>query len=386
MRIVRVAAILAAFCLMGCSTIDGAKWVITKDGVYQGSSDTYNWPKYSDASSTPSADTSVNDYNLPALYAQSVQDPLEAGKANQMLMAAYALIDDNCEDYFQSTGTTQRWIFVTRDAVGAVGTIATGVMGALGAGTTSIAWVGLSTGTAYSGLDIFTKHFLFAADNIDAVHKLVREQLLADQDTEILTEASAKDFTFYKARRAVFRSQDGCSDAHILTLVRDAITKGAISASEQNGKDAQAALQSFAADSYQTAAANIGAIINTASSASPNQMEAILWLYQLAPSKAEEYAKIDQLLGTTKTGAKLVSTSAGVAGEGPDLAAVRGRIESDLNRALATPAGQERLDAAILAQRAATTPPPPPTPPPAPAPALGGPTPLVPTPPQGNQQ
>lgn len=214
--------LLATASMAGCGSIRGADPVLDPSGVYT------NRIRQSDGMSVTPAD--VNAFTT--LYSASSADPTSTTKAYSMLIAGLSLVRSNCGYYFTSTGHDQKWIFVAQDAIGAAGTLATGVMGALGAGTPSIAWVGLATGTAYSGINIYTKNFLFASENIASVQTAVTKQL--DQDrTDIMSDWSGKTapdgtkYTYYMAKEDVLDEQDVCTDVHILALVHNVLNTSA---------------------------------------------------------------------------------------------------------------------------------------------------------------
>ena len=220
-------ALLTASALAGCASIHGAEPLITPDGAYSDSTKHSSRPE---PDGTTYKDVSPSDATqFATLYQASSLDTSNKGKAENMMIAGLALVRSNCGYYFTSTGNTQKWIFVAQDTVGAAGTVATGVMAALGAGTPSIAWVGLATGTAYSGINIYTKNFLFAAENIDSVRTAVMKQL--DQDRVTILAAWDKappvtpvnDYTYYTAKQTVLDEQNICTDAHILTIVHAAL-------------------------------------------------------------------------------------------------------------------------------------------------------------------
>ncbi|MBI1328712.1 MAG: hypothetical protein GC166_02275 [Alphaproteobacteria bacterium] len=310
------ASIACVLLLSGCATVDGASWAITQKGIFDGSRGSYTAVE---DLPHPAADNpiprKVVDIDLPRVYSESALDPYSADKAKALLDVGFAVIESNCEGYFDSSGTTQRWIFVSRDTIGAVGTLATGVLGALGAGTPTIAWVGLATGSAYSGLDIFSKHFLFASENIDAVHDLVRRQLLSEQ-ADARKSIGGTGYTFFAVRQAMLGNQITCSDAHILSLVRTAIAEGKAKgdpelAQRQAERDKLAKEQPF-----KDAVRAIGEKINDGGAvATHDQIVALLWFYELNPQSADERAAIYSKLGDTKV--HFVTSNGQVAPDAP---------------------------------------------------------------------
>src|ERR1700729_2182582 len=79
--------------------------------------------------------SSTNSESIVSQFIQATSDAAEATdptdidtKSKAMLESGFAVIYANCDDFFASAGSTQKWITVTRDSVGALGTIATSAL------------------------------------------------------------------------------------------------------------------------------------------------------------------------------------------------------------------------------------------------------------------
>jgi hypothetical protein len=141
----------------------------------------------------------------------------------EMAVEGFGLVRANCSDFFKSRGENQRWINVARDTAAAGGTAATGILALTGAGTLALSIVALSSATIYAGLDIYTKNFLFGAENIDAVRTLITAALDMHSG-KVLADASP--WTFQNAAGAILDNQEICKPASILALVKEAIKAG----------------------------------------------------------------------------------------------------------------------------------------------------------------
>lgn len=97
--------------------------------------------------------------------------------AQKMLLQGFRLVYANCDEFFNTAGKHQQWIFVARDVVGAIGTIGTSVLALHDGSKMAVSNLALATGVTYSGLDIYTKNFLFSAENIAAVRELITKAL-----------------------------------------------------------------------------------------------------------------------------------------------------------------------------------------------------------------
>lgn len=190
--------------------------------------------------------------------------------AKQMLTDGLTLVYSNCSDYFSSAGETQQWLIVTRDTVGAVGTLGTSVMALHNASRNAVANLALATGLTFSGLDIYTKNFLFSAENIDSVRSLVTNALVAHRETAL----SLEPFTYQSATLQILDNQNICTPAAISALARQAIKKGNVAAVVTHSGE-ELGLRSMA---DQVVLQQIGAILNPPGPITSDQAGALWWL------------------------------------------------------------------------------------------------------------
>lgn len=149
----------------------------------------------------------------------------------QMAVDGFSVVQANCSEFFKKGGETQKWILFGRDAVGVLGTLATGILAITSAGTLPVSIVALSTTTLYAGIDTYTQNFLFGAENIDSVWTLVKKAL----DVNSNAVFSAPDWSFASARERISYQQDICKPARIRKLALDAITAGDVVSMKSSG-------------------------------------------------------------------------------------------------------------------------------------------------------
>jgi hypothetical protein len=214
------------------------------------------------------------------------RDPTEDQQRifRQMAADGFGVVKANCQDFFKSGGEHQKWILFTRDAVGAGGTLATGILALASAGTLPLAIVSLSTTTIFSGLDVYTKNFLFGADNISSVATLVNKALDTNQ-AAVFQSNDLSDWTFESARDRVAYQQDICKPAQIRQLAVDAIATGRIK-SAVDGTDSEAGTATL----DNTATALIGRVVGMPAGASPGNgpLAALCWAARETPSPAQQ--------------------------------------------------------------------------------------------------
>lgn len=145
--------------------------------------------------------------------------PGDSTLAKQMLSDGFALIYSNCNDYFRDAGRTQQTLIFGRDLLGTFGTLATGIIALARASKDATAIVALATSTGYAFMDVISKDFLFAAENIDAVRELTLRAIQADQAT-VLT--NNKSFSYQTVVLYLQDDQNYCSLRKIAELVKDA--------------------------------------------------------------------------------------------------------------------------------------------------------------------
>ncbi|MBV8799247.1 MAG: hypothetical protein JO208_05515 [Alphaproteobacteria bacterium] len=154
------------------------------------------------------------------------QNPSGSAQANAAIYAelakdGMATVDDNCSDFFTTAGEHEKYIDFARDAVAFTGTLASGVLALTDASNGAVAAVTLGTTTVYGGLDVYTKNFLFGAENIDSVRTLIENAL--DAHTKKVLADPQPVWTFNNAMRVILDHQEICRPSAIVSLVREAI-------------------------------------------------------------------------------------------------------------------------------------------------------------------
>ncbi|MBW8911252.1 MAG: hypothetical protein JF564_05055, partial [Sphingomonas sp.] len=145
--------------------------------------------------------------------------------AKSMYESGYSLIYYNCNQYFDSAGKSQTILIATRDAIGAVSAVSTSILVLTKAPKSALAAVGIGTGAAYSGIDGYTKDFLFSAENVDAVRTLVAGALDTDHKAVLASFGSSQ--VAYDAVLIQLRDEQTiCTLRHISALATEAIKNG----------------------------------------------------------------------------------------------------------------------------------------------------------------
>lgn len=156
---------------------------------------------------------------------------------NYYLNAGLALVDTNCLDYFRYEGHLQQNINVFRDLSNSFLPIASGGLALSMASSKAGAIVAL-VGAANNGvLNAIYKDFLFDANNIDEVQKLVTDALSAHEGqvrSNMSIPGTAINFNW--VTNQIMDHQAICQPAHILLLARRAIGSGTVLASNSGAQ------------------------------------------------------------------------------------------------------------------------------------------------------
>jgi hypothetical protein len=113
-------------------------------------------------------------------------DTSQGGSVTPVLLTAEgaSLAYQLCSSFFKKAGTEQQYLLFSRDVIGVIGTLATGILGATHASPEATAWVGIGSGAALSGISIYTRNFLFSEDNVQAVQDLTLKAMTAQGKRE----------------------------------------------------------------------------------------------------------------------------------------------------------------------------------------------------------
>jgi hypothetical protein len=210
------AATLAGLALLSCCTAIQPKIVVDETGLKNTAEDgsvAVLGTKYNALRKATNEGKSKLDDNTPIAVAAS--DLVKAGAS-----VAY----QQCSSFFKTAGTEQQILLFTRDAIGVVGTIATGVLGATHASPAATAWLGLGSGAALSTISIYSRNFLFSEDNVQAVQNLTLAAMSAA--TQVALSPSRDPYDFLTAVQAIMDVQSVCEVQNILSLVRQSINAG----------------------------------------------------------------------------------------------------------------------------------------------------------------
>jgi hypothetical protein len=154
----------------------------------------------------------------------------------ELARKAVALEGMNCADFFNSRGDDQKGLLVAKDITTTLGSAATGVLAlASPSNATAAGAAALFTGTAYNGVDIYTRNFLFGSDNIWAVQDLTQNALKTHADAAFPNTGHETAWTWDNTLLFISQHQDICGPAHIRALALEAISSGTVAAYDPSG-------------------------------------------------------------------------------------------------------------------------------------------------------
>ncbi len=212
----KVIATISISILSGCTGFDGAQLALN----YRGPTDVYpNSHFRKDRTEQAVEDENKNDtglfvksYFLTRQAAEnSIVDPskippytkteldnlanTESTLALQMAKLGYKVVENYCDAFFTASGDNQKWIDFTKDLTTALGTLGTGIASLSGTSASATSIIALGTATSYNGIDLYTRNFLFGAENIDSVRSLVKQALDAHATATILASSEGTSGT-----------------------------------------------------------------------------------------------------------------------------------------------------------------------------------------------
>ena len=152
-----------------------------------------------------------------------------------MYKMGYSLIYVNCNEYFDSAGTTQTLLVTARDAVAAIDAVSTSILVLAKTSKTAFAAVGIGAGAAYAGIDLYTKDYLFSAENVDAVRTLTINALDTHHTAVSASLAATPSSATYDNAFIQLRDEQTiCTLRHIAALATDAIKNGHLVATQNS--------------------------------------------------------------------------------------------------------------------------------------------------------
>lgn len=204
---------------------------------------------------TPSdlpAPAQAGDGNPYEAFARIYQKALQSGAtedAKLLRTRGFALIWNNCSDFFARRGNVQQSLSLFRDTTSAMTPIATAAFSIARAATSAVPILSLSQAVTSGGINIVAQNFLFGADNIDDVRTLTLNALAAH--VAKVKEEAAKapnEAGFDWSTNQLMENQAICQPAKILALSKEAIAKGNVKgfASASPKKEAEAEVQKTA--------------------------------------------------------------------------------------------------------------------------------------------
>jgi hypothetical protein len=212
-------------------------------------------PQASSIPGAPAGPSTVASGTGAATLDISTPSPAQVVGANAVLANNYylnsglALVDSNCLDYFRYEGHLQQNIDVFRDLSNSFLPIASGGLALSMASSKAGAIVAL-VGAANNGvLNAVYQDFLFDANNIDEVQKLVTDALSAHEGqvrSNMSIPGTAINFDW--VTNQIFDHQAICQPAHILLLARRAIGSGTVLASNSGAQPGPAQTNAPKAD------------------------------------------------------------------------------------------------------------------------------------------
>lgn len=162
-----------------------------------------------------------------------LRDPVDQTEIDDFMQAGYDLIYADCANYFAHMGRRQSGSRLIRDTITPISTLISGIISIVRFQDSNtrddlLASLALATTAGSSAIDVYDQHFLFGADNIDAVRGLVQDALTAHANRTF--SSTVNHSTFGRAASHLEDNQALCRPTHILSLVRAAIAAGTIEA------------------------------------------------------------------------------------------------------------------------------------------------------------
>jgi hypothetical protein len=164
--------------------------------------------------------------------AQQAQTSRTTESYNNFMRAGFSLIYIRCNQYFDGKGTDQARSNLLRDLIAPISAVVTGIFALhtyknADNANHDIAVLALGTNTAISALDVYSRNFLFGAENIESVRSMVNEELNS-HSTKALT---LQPNNIEEASLQITDNERICLPSHILMSTRAAIAAGKFNAS-----------------------------------------------------------------------------------------------------------------------------------------------------------
>ncbi len=228
---------LVALLLCACGT-GGRPAFISDRGVSQ---------EVANANGTdPNGDGLLYQFKLAAIAAKPyssanqlvTNDPV---KQRAFMDAGFALIYARCNSYILAKSDNQRTVNVWRDTFAPITALLTGALALTSSGEDTnkdlLTALSLGTSAATAGFRIYEQRYLFGAENVNSVRRLILKALNDNAIEASKTENSK--MTYSQAVVHLVNNQSVCSPGHILELVNGAIKTGEVVSikSDDSGAD-----------------------------------------------------------------------------------------------------------------------------------------------------
>lgn len=173
-----------------------------------------------------------------AAAAQPGLDGQEKGSQAQReyMTSGFALVYVTCNQYLERKSDRQRQVNVWRDTFAPLTALLTGVVALADGGKTVdsdfLAAISLASTSASSGFKVYEERYLFSAENVNSVRRLILEALISNAGKS--QEIGDDRLSFEQASISIIDNQVVCSPGNILELVSDAISAGKITSSKSS--------------------------------------------------------------------------------------------------------------------------------------------------------
>lgn len=313
-RLTTSLALLTAMCLSGCQTPGR---IITPDGPGPGAliakKADGSRPVWDTVSNAKSEFLGAEHDALPT--AGAAPDNI---RSRLMLSKGFSLIKIVCQHYFSEAGDAQSGLNTGHDVTVATATFVAAAMGLNPRNAKPLAALPILTGGIYSGMDVYARNYLYSAENISAVGKLVSAALDKHRDeslaqVEALVQAG-HTLDYNGVVSILQENQDYCRPINILPLVRDAIANGKLEASSSFKPPAPADKRTAAEQAADAVLfKEIGTLFSLQGPISSDQALGYYWLYLHDSTATERKTAIHGLLADMPALAQPLDTAGAAA-------------------------------------------------------------------------
>lgn len=267
----RAAAAAMALTMSGCATSD---LVMNRRGPVDTSVKNDPAGRFNDAASDASTSGTQED-------------------VDRMLQTGFALIDHTCSEYFSSAGRSQTWVIAAKDTIGVLSTLSTGAVALKNGSDDTIAAIAFGSNALNSGLDVYTRNYLFGAENIEAVRTLTFGALEAHREG-IRGKAPS---TYDEVGVALIHNQNFCQPRKIAEMARKAIASSTLAPYTPSGGEQAVANQGDGHVKHE-----LGRLLGIPGPVDDTEIASLWWLTNgsIAPTLAE-VTKLRSNLGRVPT-------------------------------------------------------------------------------------